>query len=84
MGPLSSGERSGVHFGGPGAYQSGFTHHMFLPLPPDGEGALPPPPDAPPPPPDAPPVLVDAPAPAISAPPPLGPAPVGDPGIANA
>jgi hypothetical protein len=80
---VSSGERGGVHIGGAGAYQAGFTHHMFLPMPPDGEGALPPPPDAPavppdapPPPPDAPPVLVDAPAPAIAAPdapPPLGP-----------
>ena len=37
--PVSSGERGGVHIGGPGAYQAGFTHHMFLPMPPDGEGA---------------------------------------------
>jgi hypothetical protein len=68
---VSSGERGGVHVGGPGAYQAGFTHHMFLPMPPDG---APPPPDAPPvlvdavapgpPPPDAPPILVDAVAPA--------------------
>ncbi|OBH36299.1 glycoside hydrolase, partial [Mycobacterium sp. E342] len=42
--PVSSGERGGVHVGGAGAYQAGFTHHMFLPMPPDGEGALPPPP----------------------------------------
>jgi hypothetical protein len=84
---VSSGERGGVHVGGPGAYQAGFTHHMFLPMPPDGDGALPPPPDAPPPPPDAPPpppnapppVLVDAAAPA---PPPAPDAPPpGDPGI---
>src|ERR1700751_6136414 len=69
--PVSSGERGGVHVGGAGAYQRGFTHHMFLPLP-DGDFALPPPPDEPPPPPDAPPppapVLVDAPAPAPPAP----------------
>ncbi|MCV6970845.1 peptidoglycan endopeptidase [Mycobacterium bohemicum] len=79
--PVSSGEHGGVHVGGPGAYQAGFTHHMFLPLPPDAEGAAPPldapppPPDAPPPPPDAPPpaVLVDAPAPAP--PPPANPNP---------
>ncbi|CPR09161.1 NlpC/P60 family protein [Mycobacterium bohemicum DSM 44277] len=30
--PVSSGEHGGVHVGGPGAYQAGFTHHMFLPL----------------------------------------------------
>nr|WP_082948382.1 glycoside hydrolase [Mycobacterium sp. 852014-52450_SCH5900713] len=91
--PVSSGEHGGVHIGGAGAYQAGFTHHMFLPMPPDGEGALPPPPDAPPPPPDAPPpppeappVLVDATAPAPpAAPAPPGPEmpPPGDPGIAN-
>jgi hypothetical protein len=88
--PVSSGERGGVHIGGPGAYQARFTHHMFLPMPPDGEGAPPPPdappppPDAPPPPPDAPPpVLVDASAPAMPAPPPPDLPPPGDPGIAN-
>jgi hypothetical protein len=94
--PVSSGERGGVHVGGAGAYQAGFTHHMFLPMPPDGEGAAPPPdappppPDAPPPPPDAPPppraapaVLVDAPAPAMPAPPAPDAPPPGDPGIAN-
>lgn len=85
---VSSGERGGVHVGGPGAYQAGFTHHMFLPMPPD---------DAPPPA-DAPPVLVDAVAPAppapaapppvIDAPPAPGmpaapPPPVGDSGPAN-
>src|SRR6201993_5199748 len=81
--PVSSGERGGVHVGGAGAYQRGFTHHMFLPLP-DGDFALPPPPDAPPPPPDAPPppapVLVDAPAPAPPAP---ELPPPGDAGIAS-
>lgn len=83
---VSSGERGGVHVGGPGAYQAGFTHHMFLPVPPDGDGPPPAPaPDAPPPPAQAPdvPALVDATAPAAPAPPPAGPAPVGDPGIAN-
>ena len=91
--PVSSGERGGVHFGGAGAYQAGFTHHMFLPLP-DGDVALPPPPDAPPPPPDLPPpppdvppppapVLVDAPAPAAPAAPAPDLPPPGDPGIAN-
>ena len=69
--PVSSGERGGVHIGGAGAYQAGFTHHMFLPMPPEDGGAPPPlfapppPPDAPPPPPDAPP-----PPPAPDAPPP--------------
>jgi hypothetical protein len=81
--PVSSGERGGVHIGGAGAYQAGFTHHMFLPLP-DGEIALPPPPDAPPPPPEAPPVLVDAPAPAVPAPPAPDLPPPGDAAIANA
>ena len=95
--PVSSGERGGVHIGGPGAYRAAFTHHMFLPMPPEGEGALPPPPDAPPPPPDAPPPPPDAPPPPGDAPPALvgavAPAPPpppapdlpppGDPGIAN-
>lgn len=86
---VSSGERGGVHVGGPGAYQAGFTHHMFLAMPPDGDGPPPAPaPDAPRPAPA--PVLVDATAPtaptapAVPAPPPTAPAPVGDPGIANA
>ncbi|TVS87964.1 NlpC/P60 family protein, partial [Mycobacterium helveticum] len=43
---VSSGERGGVRVGGPGAYQAGFTHHMFLPIPPDDAGPPPPPPDA--------------------------------------
>lgn len=92
--PVSSGERGGVHIGGAGAYQPGFSHHMYLPMPPDGAGppppdAPPPPPDAPPPPPDAPPppVLVDAVAPAPPPPPPGPPAPElpppGDPAIRN-
>jgi hypothetical protein len=84
--PVSSGERGGVHIGGAGAYQPGFTHHMFLPMPPDGDGAAVLPPDAPPPPPDAPPpapVLVDTVAPAPAPlPAPDGPPP-GNPGIAN-
>ena len=37
---VSSGERGGVHLGGPGAYQAGFTHHMFLPMPPEGDPRL--------------------------------------------
>jgi hypothetical protein len=88
--PVASGERGGVRIGGPGAYRAGFTHHMFLPMPPDGLGALPPPPDAlpgppdaPPPPPDAPPVLVGAVAPAPPPPPAPDLPPPGDPGIAN-
>jgi len=74
---VSSGERGGVRVGGPGAYQAGFTHHMFLPIPPDDAGPPPPPPDAPPPPPgdpapppDVPAVLVDDTAPDMPAPPP--------------
>ncbi|MFZ0835628.1 MAG: peptidoglycan endopeptidase [Mycobacterium sp.] len=40
---VSSGEGGGAKIGGPGAYQSQFTHHMFLPTtedalaPPEGE-----------------------------------------------
>jgi hypothetical protein len=76
---VSSGERGGVRIGGPGAYQRGFTHHMFLPMalddgssPPPAFGA-PPAPDGPPPPDAAQPAptLVDAVAPA----PPVAPAP---------
>ncbi|MEZ0354176.1 peptidoglycan endopeptidase [Mycobacterium sp. pR1184] len=94
--PVSSGERGGVHIGGAGAYQPGFTHHMFLPMPADGDGAPvglpgpppppdapppPPPPDAPPPPPDAPPVLVGAVAPDMPPPPAPELPPPGAPGI---
>ena len=42
---VSSGEGGGVKIGGEGAYQSQFTHHMYLPVPADAvvpEGALPP------------------------------------------
>jgi hypothetical protein len=42
--PVSSGEGGGVKIGGGGAYQSQFTNHMFLPMPPD---QVPPPPGAP-------------------------------------
>ncbi|WP_423212791.1 peptidoglycan endopeptidase [Mycobacterium talmoniae] len=37
--PVSSGEGGGVRIGGGGAYQSQFTHHMFLPADqlPDGD-----------------------------------------------
>jgi hypothetical protein len=70
---VSSGERGGVHFGGPGAYQRGFTHHMFLPMAPDGDGALPPPPDAPPPPPALPPPPPELPPPPPELPPPPAP-----------
>ncbi|WP_090592934.1 glycoside hydrolase, partial [Mycolicibacterium brumae] len=30
--PVSSGEGGGVKIGGAGAYQSGFTKHMYLPM----------------------------------------------------
>lgn len=80
--PVASGERGGVQVGGAGAYQAGFTHHMFLPMAPEDGGAPPPPdalppaPDAPPPPPDAPPPPADAPPPpAPDAPPPSPEAP---------
>jgi hypothetical protein len=91
--PVSSGEGGGVHIGGGGAYQPQFSHHMFLPMPPDG---TPPPLDAPamlvdavapaplaPPPADAPPAP-DSPPPAPEMAPPPPPAPAGDPAIANA
>jgi len=84
--PVSSGERGGVRIGGGGAYQSQFTHHMYLPVDPDAPADAPPPPgpvlvnlvapDAPPPPaPDAPPPPApDAPPPpAPDAPPPPAP-----------
>lgn len=81
---VSSGEPGGVHVGGAGAYQSGFTHHMFLPMPPEDVGAPPPamfgpppPPDAPAPPPDAPPAPPEAPAVLIDAPAPVPPPPPG-------
>lgn len=73
---VASGERGGVHVGGPGAYQAGFTHHMFLPLELE-DGGAPPPPDALPPPPDELPPPPDAPAPPPEElpPPPDAPAP---------
>jgi len=64
--PVASGEGGGVRIGGGGAYQSQFTHHMFLPVDPGT------PQDAPPP---AAPVLVDAVAPAPPPPPAPEPAP---------
>lgn len=78
--PVSSGERGGVHVGGAGAYQAGFTHHMFLPMPPE-DGAPPPPLFAPPPPPDAPPPPPDAPPPPPDAPPPPPDAPPPPPAV---
>jgi hypothetical protein len=60
--PVSSGEGGGVKVGGGGAYQSQFTHHMFLPVPADVPPAvdpmLAPPPPPPPPPPAADPVVL--------------------------
>lgn len=80
---VSSGERGGVHIGGPGAYQAGFTHHMFLPLAPE-EGGAPPPPDAPPPPPDVPPPPPEAPPPPPDLPPPAPEAPAPPPQLVDA
>jgi len=78
--PVSSGERGGVHIGGAGAYQRGFTHHMFLPM--DDVEALPPL-DEPPAP-----VLVDvtmpAPAPDEPAAPDAPPAPPEPPVLVDA
>src|SRR6202044_1748983 len=65
--PVSSGEGGGVRVGGGGAYQSRFTHHMYLP----GDPAAPA--DAPPP---FGPVLVNVVAPEPPAPPAPGPDPV--------
>jgi hypothetical protein len=79
---VSSGEGGGVRFGGAGAYQRGFTHHMFLPMTPEGLNELPPPPPGP--------VLVDAVAPAPGpepveavAPDPPAPAPIPVEAIEN-
>jgi hypothetical protein len=70
---VSSGEGGGVKLGGAGAYQHGFTHHMFLPVGPEGLADAPPPG----------PVLADALAPAPGpdlidavAPEPPAPAPI--------
>lgn len=85
--PVSSGEGGGVRIGGGGAYQSQFTHHMFLPAEDIdlAEGDIPGQ--------DGPAVLVDAvapdpgpPAPEMAPPAPdAGPdqAPVGDPGMGD-
>jgi len=60
--PVSSGERGGVKVGGGGAYQKQFTHHMFLPMPPEQPIA-----------PDAPVVLMAGQAPPMAPPPPVDP-----------
>jgi hypothetical protein len=70
--PVSAGEGGGVHIGGAGAFQAGFSHHMYLPMAldlPEGDAPAP----------DAPAVLVDAVAPEPAAPAPDLPAP--DPGL---
>jgi hypothetical protein len=66
--PVSSGEGGGVRVGGGGAYQSQFTHHMYLPVDPDAPADAPPPPFGP--------VLVSVVAPEPPAPPAPGPDPV--------
>ncbi|HEY1842034.1 MAG TPA: peptidoglycan endopeptidase [Mycobacterium sp.] len=87
--PVASGEGGGVRIGGGGAYQTQFSHHMYLPVDPDApEGApapvlvsavAPEPPPAGPDPAEAPapppPAPDDAPAP----PPPPGPDPAEAP-----
>jgi hypothetical protein len=78
--PVSAGEGGGVHIGGAGAFQPGFSHHMYLPMDLDLlEGDVPAP--------DAPTVLVDAVAPEPAAPAPDLPAPdpgpVGEPDMAT-
>jgi hypothetical protein len=60
--PVSSGESGGVKVGGGGAYQKQFTHHMFLPVPPEQPMA-----------PDAPVVLMAGQAPPMTPPPPPPP-----------
>jgi hypothetical protein len=86
---VSSGEGGGVRVGGGGAYQTQFSHHMFLPIAPEdlppapdapmaADPFMPPPPEMvpPPPAPDAPVVLMAQEAPMASAPapePPAGP-----------
>src|SRR5246500_5842765 len=39
--PVASGEGGGVRIGGGGAYQSRFTHHMYLPVDPDAPADAP-------------------------------------------
>jgi hypothetical protein len=90
--PVSSGESGGVKVGGGGAYQKQFTHHMFLPVPPEqpmapdapvvlmaGQAPPPPPVDpfAPPPPPPMDPLAPPPPPMDPLAPPP--PPPPADP-----
>jgi hypothetical protein len=45
--PVSSGEGGGIRFGGGGAYEAQFTHHMFLPVAPEGADVDPAPVDPP-------------------------------------
>jgi hypothetical protein len=97
--PVSSGEGGGVRIGGAGAYQRGFTHHMFLPMdevegmPPGDEppapvlvdAATPAPAPEEAPAPDAPPAPPEPPILDVGMPSPeADPAPAGDPDIANA
>jgi resuscitation-promoting factor RpfA len=46
--PVASGEGGGVRFGGGGAYQPQFNHHMYLPITPGPVDSQAPSPDAPP------------------------------------
>jgi cell wall-associated NlpC family hydrolase len=45
--PVSSGEGGGIRIGGGGAYEAQFTHHMFLPIRPEGSEVDQAPADAP-------------------------------------
>lgn len=45
--PVSSGEGGGIRIGGKGAYEAQFTHHMFLPMPPEQVATDPAPVDPP-------------------------------------
>ncbi|RWA23473.1 hypothetical protein MBRU_01230 [Mycolicibacterium brumae DSM 44177] len=56
--PVSSGEGGGVKIGGAGAYQSGFTKHMYLPMEEIPAAPVELPPGAPLPPPPAEPVII--------------------------
>ena len=84
--PVSSGEGGhGVQIGGGGAYQSQFTHHMYLPMPEQAPPPPPPPPfGAPPPPPPADPMAVPAPVDPFAPPPPDAPMAPVDPVAAPA
>ncbi|MDH6194206.1 hypothetical protein M2272_000827 [Mycobacterium frederiksbergense] len=74
--PVSSGETGGVKIGGGGAYQSQFTHHMYLPVanetPAEAQPEAPLPFDAPPPPPIDP-MAAPAPIDPFAPPPPADP-----------